>query len=126
MFNPAATAGPAEKETAMKLSTLIAAGLVAATLPLATAAASADQIDRRQAEQERRIQQGVRSGELTRGEYRQLEAEQARIREMERRAKADGHVDRAERARIEAAQNAASRHIYQEKHDSETRRGWFR
>ena len=82
-------------------------------------------IDAREASQERRIQQGVRSGELTRGEYYRLEAEQARIRQMERQAKADGYVSPAERARINAAQNAASRHIYQEKHDSE-RRGWYR
>lgn len=110
----------------MKRNTILTATLIAASATMLATSASADQIDRRQAEQERRIQEGVRSGQLTRGEYRQLEAEQARIREMERRAKADGHVDRAERARIEAAQNAANRHIYQEKHDSETRGSWRR
>jgi uncharacterized membrane protein YebE (DUF533 family) len=85
------------------------------------------EIDARQANQEHRIQQGVRSGELTRGEYQKLEAEQARIRDMERRAKADGHVSRSERDQIRHAQNDAGRHIYQEKHDSErsqARRWW--
>jgi uncharacterized membrane protein YebE (DUF533 family) len=36
---------------------------------------------------------------------------------MERRAKADGTVTRAERKRIKREQRAASRHIAKEKHD---------
>ena len=82
----------------------------------------------RRASQEHRIQQGVRSGELTRSEYTRLEAEQARIRNLERAAKSDGYVSPAERARIREAQNRASHHIYQEKHDSErpAPRRWWR
>lgn len=81
------------------------------------------EIDARRANQEQRIQQGVRSGELTRGEYYRLEVEQDRVRRMERQAKSDGYVSPSERARINQAQNEASRHIYQEKHDSQ-RRWW--
>ena len=86
-------------------------------------------VDRRQANQEQRIQQGARSGEITRFERQRLEAEQARIRQLERHAKSDGYVSPAERARLNAAQNAASRHIYQEKHDDQSRRHyrpWWR
>ena len=54
------------------------------------------EIDRREWMQEQRIQNARRSGELTRSEYRQLEAEQARIRQLERNAFRDGHVDRHE------------------------------
>jgi uncharacterized membrane protein YebE (DUF533 family) len=109
---------------------LIVAATVVTSLGALAATASADSIDRRQFNQDRRIDQGVRSGTLTRGEALRLEAEQARIRELERRAKADGHVDRYERFRINQAQNAASRHIYQEKHDGQGRgfggwRGWY-
>jgi uncharacterized membrane protein YebE (DUF533 family) len=86
--------------------------------------ASADEIDRRQYNQEQRIRDGVRSGEITRRESYQLETEQARIRELERRAKADGRVDRNERAQIRNAQNAASQHIAQESHDGQRR--WWR
>jgi uncharacterized membrane protein YebE (DUF533 family) len=83
------------------------------------------EIDRRQFRQEQRIQEGVRQGDLTRREYLQLEAEQARIRELERRARADGRIDPYEAARIRRAQNEASRHIYQERHDGERRGdGW--
>lgn len=113
----------------------------AAALLATTTIASADyrgygayggsnQVDRRQDYQEQRIQQGLRSGQLTRGEYYKLESEQARIRHLERSAKADGYISPAERARLRSAQNEASRHIYQEKHDGQNRgsfwRRWYR
>jgi hypothetical protein len=83
------------------------------------------EIDQRQIWQEQRIQQGLRQGDLTRREYQALEAEQARIRELERRARADGRIDPYEAARIRRAQDEASRHIYLERHDGERRGdGW--
>ena len=96
-----------------------------AALSASTLTVSADVVDRRQGYQERRIQQGLRSGELTRREAAALEAEQARIRELERRAEADGRVDPYERARLRQAQNEASRHIAQESHDAERRGSGF-
>jgi D-alanyl-D-alanine carboxypeptidase len=109
---------------------LLAAATVLATLTAVTSVASADTIDRRQAEQARRIEQGQRSGSLTARESADLRAEQARITELERRAKADGVVTRREAQVLDRAQDAASRHIYQEKHDRETARDggrsrWF-
>lgn len=80
-------------------------------------------IDASQANQEARINQGLRDGSLTRREAAGLEAEQRRIQQMESRAKADGRVDRYEAAQIRRAQGEASRHIYQERHDGE-KRGW--
>ena len=85
---------------------------------------SSDRIDRRQERQEFRIRRGVATGELTRREYWRLEREQAYIRGLERNAEADGYISSYERARIRAAQDAASRHIHQEKHDGRQR--WFR
>ena len=76
-------------------------------------------IDRRQAEQEREIERGHRNGSLTDREYRDLKAEQARIAEMERRAKADGVVTEQERRQIRAAQQAANRHIIQDEMNDE-------
>ena len=81
-------------------------------------------IDRRQDRQDHRIHQGVRSGEITRHEYRRLEREQAHIRHLERNAKADGHVSHYERHRIRDVQNSASRHINNEAHDGNRR--WYR
>ena len=103
--------------------------LLASALVLATASgALADQIDQRQARDAQRIEEGRRSGQLTPREYTQLKAEQARIASIERAAKADGVVTRQEARTIADAQDAASRHIYQEKHDGETVRThrWYR
>lgn len=77
-------------------------------------------IDKRQAEQQRRIDQGVKSGQLTEKEAARLEKGQARIQRMEDRAKADGVVTKKERARIEHQQNVESRKIAREKHDRQT------
>lgn len=113
----------------MTRTLFIAALAVVATSGVASAYdGSSSSIDRRQAIQEQRIHQGLRSGEITRREARELEAEQARIRQMERAAKRDGHVDRYEAARIRDAQNAASRHIRAEANDTERRwySGWRR
>ena len=96
----------------------------ASLLALTATGALADRISDREAAQEARIRQGVRSGELTYREHASLEREQARIRDMERRARADGVVTRQEARAIERAQDAASRHIYQESHDSE--KAWWR
>jgi len=109
------------------MNRIVLASLTALTLSAAvsTGASAYDQIDARQAVQAARIQQGIRSGEINRFEAMRLRAEQARIAQMERRAEADGRVDRYEAAQIRRAQNEASRHIYQESHDSQKRR-WFR
>jgi len=78
-------------------------------------------INQRQANQRHRIQQGVRSGELTQVETRRLVREQAHIRTLERRARADGEVTIRERARLQHELNQASRHIYRQKHDGQDR-----
>jgi len=111
--------------------TLLALSAALATTTIASAdyRGHGSTIDQRQFNQEMRIQQGVRTGEITRHEYHRLQTEQARIRQMERQAKADGYVSAAERSRINAAQTTASRHIYQEKHDGQSRsqhRPWWR
>lgn len=79
-------------------------------------------IDQRQANQERRIDQGIASGQLNQREAARLDREQNRIDRMENRAKADGVVTNKERARIQHQQNQASRHIAREKHDRQGKR----
>lgn len=74
-------------------------------------------IDRREANQQKRIEQGVKSGELTPREAARLEKGQQRIQRMEEKAKADGVVTAQERKRIQHAQDVESRKIAREKHD---------
>lgn len=76
-------------------------------------------IDKRQELQQKRIDQGVQSGELTKREAERLERRQERISKMEEKAKADGVVTKKERARIHHQQDQESRRIYREKHDNQ-------
>jgi hypothetical protein len=77
----------------------------------------------RQNNQQQRIQQGWRSGDLSGNEVRRLQGEQRQIRQERRQYAADGHVDRVERADLRRDLNRADRHIYNERHDG-NRRGW--
>ena len=65
----------------------------------------------RDVNQQERIEQGLKSGQLTTGEASRLEAEQARIQRDQSRAMRDGTVTPAEKARLANEQNRASRDI---------------
>ena len=78
-------------------------------------------IDKRQKNQKTRIVKGVKSGELTKKETKQLAKQQANIRKMERRAKKDGVVTTKEKARLHKAQNKASRNIKRKKNNNTNR-----
>lgn len=105
----------------IKFKTGIAALVVSAlpALALAQATPATPNIDKREARQEQRIQQGVKSGELTPRETARLEKGQAKVQRMEAKAKADGTVTAQERKRIEHEQNVQSRRIARQKHDKQ-------
>jgi hypothetical protein len=75
-------------------------------------------INRREHKQERRINQGVRSGELTHSEAHNLRTRERKIRNDKRMAKADGHVTPAERKHLRGEENRTSRAIYRKKHNA--------
>jgi len=79
-------------------------------------------VNARQHRQHERIEQGVRSGELTRRETGRLVEEQRDIRQLERAYKSDGQLTGAERRDLQHEQNEASRDIYRQKHDEQERR----
>ncbi|MBK7767371.1 MAG: hypothetical protein IPI44_15485 [Sulfuritalea sp.] len=74
-------------------------------------------IDKRQANQQQRIDQGVKSGELTGKETARLEKGQAHVQTMEDKAKADGKLTPKERERTQVAHNNQSKKIHHQKHD---------
>jgi hypothetical protein len=78
-------------------------------------------VNARQHNQQQRVRQGVRSGELTRRETRRLAEDQRDVRQLERAYKSDGQLTRGERADLHHEQNQASRDIYQQKHDAQDR-----
>src|SRR5262245_55408579 len=94
---------------------------LASILLLGNLAFAQGTINQRERRQQERIADGVRDGELTRKEAGKLEKEQAKIHTAEARAKADGEFTAKERAKIQKKQDKASRHIYKEKHDNQTR-----
>lgn len=69
--------------------------------------------------QEKRIQQGMASGQLTNREAARLEAGQARVGRAEERAGADGHVGPREQAAVQHRQDHQSRKIFRQKHDAQ-------
>ena len=100
---------------------LLFATLSAVSVSLAIAQTATPRVDRREARQHARIQQGVRSGELTPGEAAKLRAGQAHVERTENRAKADGVVTPQERRHLNRAQNRQSRRIYRLKHNDRVR-----
>ncbi|MGZ3726767.1 MAG: hypothetical protein ACXWQQ_13250 [Pseudobdellovibrio sp.] len=79
-------------------------------------------IEKREQEQQNRIQQGVKSGELKGKEAQRLENEQTKIKGMEDKAEADGKIAKKEMRRIEKAQDRASKDIYKKKHNKRKRK----
>ena len=111
----------------MKIQTLIAAvaltlgGAAFAQAPAApTGPLATPRIDQRQANQEKRIDQGVASGQLTGREAVRLERREGKIAVDKAKAKADGVVTPAERRRLRREENRASKAIYRQKHDRQT------
>lgn len=78
-------------------------------------------VNERQRWQHARIQQGVRSGELTRDERKTLATEQRSIRQQEHLYRSDGVLTRDERRDLHQDLATAGRNIYDEKHDAERR-----
>ena len=79
------------------------------------------EVGQRQRNQQERIAQGVKSGQLTAGEASHLEGREAAIhREIRHdRAENGGTLTRAERRRINRQENRTSRSIYRQKHDAQ-------
>jgi hypothetical protein len=80
-------------------------------------------IERRGDTQTRRIQHGIRSGEITRPEARRLMKEQGRIDRAYDRARSDGRLNRHEHRQLHKMQDRTSRHIYRFKPNPGSRYG---
>jgi len=86
----------------------------------AASAPSTPVVDKREARQEKRIEQGIASGQLNAKETHRLDKEQAAIGKAEVRAKADGTVTAKERRHLNKMQDRASHDIHKQKHDKQT------
>lgn len=107
------------QKTALIALLMAAAGSVfAQTAPPANPTAT-PKIDAREANQEKRIQQGVASGQLTGKEAAHLEKNEARIDTAKTQAAADGVVTHKERVALTKMENHQSRAIARQKHDGQ-------
>jgi len=100
--------------------TVLAAGLAVCAIAASAQAQNAADVVQRDVNQQNRIEQGLKSGQLTTKEAGKLEREESRVDKMEANAMKDGNVTNAEKRRIEAAENKVSKDIYNEKHDAQT------
>lgn len=75
-------------------------------------------INQIQKQQQERIKQGVKNGELTPLETRKLEKQQLNIQHAKKVAKSDGVVTKHERRNILNKQKHASKNIYRKKHNN--------
>jgi len=76
-------------------------------------------IDKRQANQQKRIEQGVASGQLTKREATRLEKRETKLEADKLAAKADGKVTPQERKQLQKEANRDSKAIHREKHDKQ-------
>ena len=87
---------------------------------VAFAQTAGEQDQQRDVNQQTRIEQGLKSGELNTKEAGHLEREQQHVDRMEAHDLKDGHMSAGEQLRLDKAQNAASADIYKQKHDAQT------
>lgn len=96
-------------------------GAVAMALAgLAMAQPATPNLDKREAKQQARIDQGVASGQLNARETNRLNQREAKLATDEAAAKADGKVTRAERRKLQREAHRDSLAIHRQKHDGQT------
>jgi hypothetical protein len=111
--------------TAVLASALVVApaALIAQTTTAPTPGAHGYDIGQRKVDQQDRIANGVKSGQLTAGETSHLEHQEAGVNREERgmRAQDNGHLTSQDRKTLHAQQNQESRRIYRDKHNANVR-----
>jgi hypothetical protein len=103
-----------------KLSSAAAAFVLLLGLAGAASAQTVGSEQQRDTDQQQRIDQGLKSGQLSTGEAARLERGEAHIDHMESNADKNGNLSPAEQARIQAAQNRESAAIHADKTNAVT------
>jgi hypothetical protein len=83
--------------------------------------AEAGRNQNREHRQEKRIGQGVQSGELTKREAKRLARGQKKVDHYQKKAMEDGEMSVEEKAKLEKMQDRQSRRIHKQKHDGQSR-----
>lgn len=100
------------------LLTLAAASAVVVATPVVASAAPWQSVNQRQANIERRIDQGIRSGAITRNEAVRLRAEYRDLNRLEvQYRRSGGGLSARERADLDRRFDRLSSQVYAQKHD---------
>lgn len=96
---------------------ILSAALAALALPLGAQAAT---IHQRKVHQQKRIAQGVKSGQMTPHETAHVEHQEARLNHETHRMRAQngGKLTPGEKAKVTRQQNHLSHEIYRDKHNN--------
>jgi hypothetical protein len=94
--------------------------IVAATVTLMGAAAQSNQVNQRKENQQDRVAQGIKSGQLTSGETAKLETKEAAINQEVRtdRTLNGGKLTGQEKQIVNRQQNQMSKQLYADKHNA--------
>lgn len=109
--------------TAKRLAMIVAATFIgAAALPAQETATPKReaQVERRADRQQKRIANGVKTGQLTPREAAHLEKREAKLGRDIARAEADGKITKKEQAKLNAEENRDSRKVFRKKHNART------
>ncbi len=108
----------------MKNTKWILKGLLASLVAglMAQGLALAGEVKDREENQEDRIAQGIKSGELTAKEAGDLEKGEAKIERDREKALADGKMTPKEKRKLNREENKESKKIYNKKHNHRTRK----
>lgn len=93
------------------------APVIPAVAPVVKNSVATPGLDQRQVNQQKRIEQGVASGQLTPKETARLGKRESKLEADKQTAKADGKVTPQERKQLQREANHDSKAIYQQKHD---------
>lgn len=100
------------------MKNLLTAGLL--VVALAAPAAMGQRVENRKDRQKARVEEGKKSGELTKAEAARIKARQRDLNQQIREDRRDGGgMTAAERAKIEKRQDNISESIYKQKHDAQ-------
>ena len=110
-------------QTLISALVLAASGAVFAQAPVVVVPAdpaATPRVDKRIGNQQKRIDQGVASGQLTAKETNRLDKREAKLAANTTAAKADGTVTQAERVKLRREAERNSKVIHAQKHDRQT------
>jgi hypothetical protein len=102
----------------MRFARIVTVAALGLALSSSFAFANDRRIDRRQANQQHRIAEGIENGTLTPRETATLERQEARINQLEAKMRRDGDgLSPKERTELNRLLNTESHRIYAAKHD---------